>query len=69
VGPVTTNIFLRELRRIWRKADPEPLPLVLEEAGHVGVDLRALDRHTVTFARIEAGLIRLRHSRKTTTRP
>jgi len=23
VGPVTSNIFLRELRGIWKKADPE----------------------------------------------
>jgi endonuclease III len=25
VGPVTVNIFLRELRPYWGKADPEPL--------------------------------------------
>ena len=25
VGPVTTNIFLRELRPFWAKADPDPL--------------------------------------------
>jgi len=26
VGPVTTNIFLRELRPFWEKSNPEPLP-------------------------------------------
>ncbi len=26
VGPVTVNIFLRELRPFWSKADPDPLP-------------------------------------------
>lgn len=62
VGPVTTNIFLRELRPVWSKADPEPLPVVWEGARRAGVDLSAFGRHTVTFARVEAGLIRMRHS-------
>lgn len=26
IGPVTVNIFLRELRPYWEKADPKPLP-------------------------------------------
>ena len=30
VGPVTVNIFLRELRPYWKKSDPEPLPAVLK---------------------------------------
>ena len=34
VGPVTANIFLRELRPFWSKADPAPLPLVLAMANH-----------------------------------
>ena len=64
VGPVTTNIFLRELRPVWHKADPEPLPLVWEAARRAGIDLCAFRRHTLTFTRIEAGLIRRRHSAK-----
>ena len=28
VGPVTMNIFLRESRPFWLKADPDPLPVV-----------------------------------------
>ena len=32
IGEVTANIFLRELRPYWKKADPEPLPLVKELA-------------------------------------
>ncbi|NIR31108.1 MAG: hypothetical protein GWN84_17685 [Gammaproteobacteria bacterium] len=59
VGPVTTNIFLRELRPCWAKADPEPLPMVLEAARAVGLDMDAFERKSVAFARIEAGLIRL----------
>lgn len=63
VGPVTVNIFLRELRPYWRHADPEPLPIVLELARRLGLDVSALNRNTIEFARIEAGLIRLRRTR------
>jgi len=60
VGPVTTNIFLRELRPYWKKADPEPLPIVKKLARKIRLDLNRYQRKTVTFTRIEAGLIRLR---------
>lgn len=59
VGPVTTNIFLRELRPFWRKADPEPLPRVRELAETLGVDLDAIPRKSLRFARTEASLVRL----------
>ena len=64
VGPVTVNIFLRELRPYWRKADPIPLPVVHDMAKRVGVDLDRFNRKTVIFTRIEAGLIRLRRQLK-----
>jgi endonuclease III len=60
VGPVTVNIFLRELRPYWKKADPAPLPVVLALASKYGINLNAFPRKSLTFARIEAGLIRLR---------
>jgi len=60
VGPVTANIFLRELRPVWEKADPEPLPAVLEMAGKFAVNLTRYNRKSEDFIRIEAGLIRLR---------
>lgn len=60
VGHVTANIFLREMRPFWRFADPEPLPVVRNLARNFDIDLDALNRKTLTFARIEAGLIRLR---------
>lgn len=58
VGVVTTNIFLRELRPYWEKADPEPLDIIKEEAEKLNIDLSAFDRKSILFARIEAGLIR-----------
>jgi len=60
VGPVTVNIFLRELRPFWPKADPEPLPVVRQLAHRLGVDLDRYERKSLRFARLEAGLIRLR---------
>ena len=61
VGPITMNIFLRELRPYWRKADPEPLPIVAQVARRLHIDLARRKRKSVAFARLEAGLIRLRH--------
>jgi hypothetical protein len=64
VGPVTANIFLRELRPFWPKADPAPLPAVLTIASSLGVDLSRYRRKTITFVRIEAGLIRMRRQHR-----
>ena len=58
IGPVTTNIFLRELRTVWKKADPEPLPFVKVQAAKLGVDLSRFRRKTKKFIRLEAALIR-----------
>jgi endonuclease III len=60
IGPVTVNIFLRELRPYWRKSDPEPLPIVKKLAMKLDLDLDRYRRNTITYTRIEAGLIRLR---------
>jgi hypothetical protein len=60
VGPVTMNIFLRELRPFWAKADPDPLPIVITLAKRLAIDLTRYKRKSLTFARVEAGLIRRR---------
>ena len=62
VGPITVNIFLRELRPYWQKADPEPLPVVRKMARKFKIRLSDFDRKSIEFVRIEAGLIRLRRS-------
>jgi hypothetical protein len=64
VGPITTNIFLRELRPFWPKADPAPLPVVLATARRARVPLQRFNRKTMEFARLEAGLIHLAHRRR-----
>ena len=60
VGPVTMNIFLRELRPFWAKADPDPLPVVKRAAKRLSLDLAGYRRNSIAFARVEAGLIRRR---------
>lgn len=60
IGPVTTNIFLRELRPFWRKANPSPLPIVNKISKRLKINLKKFKRKSLTFVRIEAGLIRLR---------
>ncbi len=60
VGPVTMNIFLREMRPFWAKADPDPLPAVKRLAKGLSIALDHYKRKGITFARIEAGLIRRR---------
>lgn len=65
VGPVTANIFLRELRPYWKRSDPEPLPWVRQLARQLDIDLDRYSRKSLTFTRIEAGLIRRRHLLRT----
>jgi len=60
VGPITVNIFLRELRPFWEKANPNVLPIVKKLAKRFRIKLDNYSRKSLTFIRIEAGLIRLR---------
>ena len=64
IGPITTNIFLRELRPFWEKANPEPLPIVKKIAQKYEINLDKYNRRSLTFVRIETGLIRLRNERR-----
>lgn len=60
IGSITVNIFLRELRPIWEKANPEPLDRVKNIAEELDIDLSEFNRKSWDFVRVEAGLIRLR---------
>ncbi|KON27231.1 hypothetical protein AC481_05480 [miscellaneous Crenarchaeota group archaeon SMTZ-80] len=64
IGPITTNIFLRELRPFWEKSNPKPLPIVKKIAHKYDIDLSNYERKNTLFIRIEAGLIRLRKNSK-----
>jgi len=37
VGEVTVSIFLRDLRELWKKANPKPTPLVVLAARNLGI--------------------------------
>jgi len=54
IGPVTVSVFLRDMRRVWSKADPSPTPKVKMAMSALGIsDLKE-------FARREGlGLIEL----------
>ena len=38
VGPVGVNIFLRELRGIWDRAEPKPSKMALKVAQRIGLE-------------------------------
>lgn len=72
IGDVTVNIFLRELRSVWKKANPVPSELVILAAANLGFvkesedPLRALKNvwlaHKISgkdFCDFEAALLRL----------
>lgn len=60
IGLITVNIFLRELRPFWKKADPKVLSVVKRRANRLGINLYDYKRKSLKFVRIEAGLIRER---------
>lgn len=64
IGPTTANIFLRELRGVWRKADPKFSPFVKLSATNLGIkNIRAYWQKNkikgYSFVNFEAALLRL----------
>ena len=51
-GPTAANIFLRELRGIWLKADPNPSRKALETAELLGLKIREVKRFESSLIRI-----------------
>jgi endonuclease III len=60
IGPVTTNIFLRELRVAWPKSDVAISPWVKEIAKKLGINLHKFKRKTKKFMRLECALFKIR---------
>lgn len=58
IGPLTCNIFLREMRSYWNRARPELSPLARKAARNLGL-LNSLNTSSKDFARLEAALVRL----------
>jgi len=61
VGPMTTSIFLRDMRTVWPKADPEPTPLIRQAQESLGIkDLKSYAKRSKTdLVRLETALLRL----------
>ncbi len=50
IGPVGINIFLRELKGIWEKADPNPSKMALKTAQKIG--LMDVKKHESALVRL-----------------
>lgn len=61
IGPTTVSIFLREMRGVWSKADPEPSPLVKLAMHELAIkDIKRLAaRQRLDAVRLETALLRL----------
>jgi len=53
IGPVGVNIFLRELRGIWRKAKPAPSRIAVETAKRIGLEKIELYEPALVRLRLE----------------
>ena len=52
-GPVAVNIFLRELRGVWEKADPKPSKLAVEVSERIGLkDLKRVKSNESKLVRL-----------------
>ena len=60
IGEITVLIFLRDMRRIWRKVDPKPTPLVTMAMKSLGIkDLKECARRKgIDLVRLETALLR-----------
>ena len=56
VGPTTVNIFLRELKPVWQKAEPKLSPLAREVASRLGLGEGELELPTVESALVKLNL-------------
>jgi endonuclease III len=56
VGPATVNIFLRELKGVWEKADPGLSPVAKEVASKLGLSQEESEPSRVHSALVRIGL-------------
>jgi len=52
VGPVGVNIFLRELRGVWGKANPKPSVMAVATAQKIGLPLKDIERFESQLVRL-----------------
>ena len=66
IGPVTISIFLRDMRRVWPRADPEPTQKIKTAMSSLGIgDLKQYSKeHGMDIVRLETALHRRSRSIK-----
>jgi endonuclease III len=62
VGPVGVNIFLRELRGIWKKAKPKPSLVALGTAQKIGLDTKDVEHYESQLVRLNLEYCKKRRS-------
>lgn len=75
LGPVAVSVFLRDMRAVWPKADPEPAPRVRDLMATLDIDdlNEYASEHDIDLVRLETALCRyareqIVHQRATTDR-
>jgi len=60
IGDTTVSIFLRDMKQLWRKAEPKPTPLVTMALKRLRItDLRQYaKKHRIDVVRLETALLR-----------
>jgi len=58
IGPITTNIFLREMRAIWPKSNAKVLPIIEKTAKDLKINLKNINKKTNYFIKLECALYR-----------
>ena len=64
VGPVGVNIFLRELRGIWEKANPKPSQLAVAMAQKIGLNIEDVERFESQLVRLNLEYCKKRRSKE-----
>jgi len=64
VGPTCVNIFLRELRGIWKKANPDPSPMATETAKRIGLNPKDVIRYESQLIRLNLEYCKKRRSKE-----
>lgn len=59
IGPITTNIFLREMRNIWPKSNPKVLKRISLTAKKLKINLDDFNKKTKEFIKLECALYRI----------
>lgn len=62
VGPVGVNIFLRELRGIWKKAKPKPSPISVATAKKIGLNQKDIEHYESQLVRLNLEYCKKRRS-------